>query len=130
MIVVDASALLEALLGMGAHALISERLFASGESLHAPHVIDVETTQVIRRFEARGEIGEARACEALEDLRAFPLRRYPHTVLLLRIWELRTNLTAYDAAYVALAEALDAPLLTRDRRLATAPGHRVRVEVV
>jgi predicted nucleic acid-binding protein len=130
LIVVDASALLEALLGAGAHAAITERLFASGESLHAPHVIDVEAAQVIRRFESRGEIGEARAREALEDLRAFPLQRHAHGILLSRIWELRANLTAYDGAYVALAEALDAPLLTRDRRLAAAPGHRARVEVI
>lgn len=130
MIVVDASALLEALLATGAHAEISDRLFAAGESLHAPHVIDIETAQVIRRFESRGEIGDTRSREALGDLRAFPLRRYAHQVLLPRIWELRRNLTAYDAAYVALAEALDAPLLTRDRRLAVAPGHRARVEVI
>ena len=130
MIVVDASALLEALLATGAQATIWDRLFATGESLHAPHVIDVEAAQVIRRFESRGDIGEARAREALEDLRAFPVRRYAHVVLLPRIWELRANLTAYDAAYVALAEALDAPLLTRDRRLAAALGHRARVEVI
>jgi predicted nucleic acid-binding protein len=130
LIVVDASALVEALLVTGAHGQISERLFDSGESLHAPHVIDVEAAQVIRWFEARGDIGEARAREAVEDLRAFPLRRHPHLVLLPRIWELRANLTAYDAAYVALAEALDASLLTRDRRLAAAPGHRARVEVI
>lgn len=130
MIVVDASALLDALLATGAHAAIGRRLFDSGESLHAPHVIDVETAQVIRRFEARGDIREARAREALEDLRDFPLRRHAHLVLLPRVWELRANLTAYDAAYVALAEALDAPLLTRDRRLAAAPGHRAQVEVL
>jgi predicted nucleic acid-binding protein len=130
LIVVDASALLEALLVTGAHAAILDRLFGRGESMHAPHVIDVEAAQVIRRFESRGDIREARACEALEDLRAFPLRRYPHLVLLPRIWELRANLTAYDAAYVALAEALDAPLLTRDRRLAAATGHGARVEVI
>ena len=130
MIVVDASALLEALLRTDAHDEIVERLFATGESLHAPHVIDVEATQVIRRFEARGDIGERRARDALEDLRAFPLRRHSHLVLLPRIWDLRANLTAYDAAYVALAEALDAPLLTRDRRLAAAPGHRARVDLL
>ena len=130
MIVVDASALLEALLVTGVHGAIAERLFDSGESLHAPHVIDVEAAQVIRRIESRGDIGEARAREALEDLRAFPLRRHGHELLLPRIWELRANLTAYDAAYIALAEALDAPLLTRDRRLAAAPGNRARVEVI
>ena len=130
MIVVDASALLESLLATDESAAISDRLFETGESLHAPHVIDVEISQVVRRFEARGEIGERRAREALEDLRAFPLRRHSHLVLLPRIWEMRANLTAYDAAYVALAEALDAPLLTRDRRLAAAPGHRARVDVL
>ena len=67
---------------------------------------------------------------ALSDLADFPLHRYGHEFMLPRIWELRDNLTAYDAAYVALAEALDAPLLTRDARLAAAPGHRARIEVV
>src|SRR5437762_2528893 len=67
---------------------------------------------------------------ALEDLVALPLSRYPHDFLMSRVWDLRANMSAYDAVYVALAEALDAPLLTRDRRLAKAPGHRARVEVV
>ncbi len=129
MIVVDASALLEALLRTPAAKAVEERLFAGGQTLHAPHLIDLEAAQVIRRYAAIGEIGGERGRDALADLADFPLRRYPHGFLLSRIWDLRSNLTAYDAAYVALAEALDAPLLTRDRRLAAAAGHRARIEL-
>jgi predicted nucleic acid-binding protein len=128
-IVVDASAILEVLLRTPAAQRIEERLFERGETLHAPHLIDLEVLQVLRRYTAAGEISAARAREALDDLAAFRLRRWAHDVLALRIWELRQNLTAYDAAYIALAEALRAPLLTRDRRLASAPGIRARVEV-
>ena len=129
MIVVDASALLEALLRTPAAKAVEGRLFAPGQTLHAPHLIDLEAAQVIRRYAATGEVGAERGREALADLADFPLRRYPHGFLLSRIWGLRRNLTAYDAAYVALAEALDAPLLTRDRRLAAAAGHHVRIEL-
>jgi predicted nucleic acid-binding protein len=129
-IVVDASALLEALLRTPAAASVERRLFDDRETLHAPHLLDVEVAQVIRRYAAAGEIGQERGRAALADLADFPLRRYPHQFLLPRVWELRRNLTAYDAVYVALAEALDAPLLTRDRRLAAAPGHHARVELV
>ena len=127
MIVVDASALLEVLLRTGAAAAVEAILFAPGESLHAPHLIDTEIAQVLRRYAAGGEIDAGRGAAALEDLAAMPLTRYPHDVLLSRVWTLRHNLTAYDAAYVALAEALDAPLLTRDRRVAGASGHGARV---
>ncbi|HEX9646705.1 MAG TPA: type II toxin-antitoxin system VapC family toxin [Alphaproteobacteria bacterium] len=130
MIVVDASAALEALLRTPAAAAVEERLFDSGETLHAPHLIDVEVAQVLRRYANAGEVDAERCRAALADLADFPLNRYPHDVLLLRVWDLRANLTAYDAVYVALAEALDAPLLTRDRRLAAAPGHRARIELV
>jgi predicted nucleic acid-binding protein len=85
---------------------------------------------VIRRYAANGEIDGDRGLSALTDLADLPLRRYPHGFLLPRIWALRNNLTAYDAAYVALAEALDAPLLTRDRRLAAAAGHRAQIELL
>jgi predicted nucleic acid-binding protein len=129
-IVVDASALLEALLRTSAAKAVEDRLFAPGQTLHAPHLLDVEVAQVIRRYALSGEIDGARGGLALADLADLPLRRYPHDFLLPRIWELRNNLTAYDAAYVALAEALDAPLLTRDRRLAAAAGHRARIELV
>jgi len=129
-IVVDASALLEALLRMPAADAVDERLFAPRETLHAPHLIDVEVAQVIRRFAAAGDIDGARGRAALADLANLRLSRYPHGLLLPRIWDLRHNLSAYDAAYVALAEALDAPLVTRDRRLAAAAGHGARIELV
>jgi len=129
-IVVDASALLEALLRTPSAKAVEDRLFAPRQTLHAPHLLDVEVAQVIRRYAAGGEIDRERGRLALIDLADFPVRRYPHDVLLPRIWNLRNNLTAYDAAYVALAEALDAPLLTRDRRLAGAAGHRAQIELV
>ena len=118
MIVVDASALLEVLLRTSAAKAVEGRLFDAPQMLHAPHLLDVEVAQVIRRYAAKGEIDNERGRAALADLADFPLRRYPHDFLLPRIWDLRHNLTAYDATYVALAEALDMPLLTRDRRLA------------
>ena len=130
MIVVDASALLEVLLRSPEAALVERRLFEPGESLHAPHLIDLEVANVLRRYAAAGKIGEQRGREALADLADFPLRRYPHDFLLGRIWELRHNFTAYDAAYVALAEALDARFLTRDRRLASAASPYLRVDLV
>ena len=130
MIVVDASALLEALLRTPSATEVESRLFAPRQTLHAPHLLDVEVAQVIRRYAANREIDAERGRAALADLADFPLRRYPHDFLLPRIWDLRNNLTAYDATYVALAEALDAPLLTRDRRLGAAAGHRARIELV
>lgn len=130
MIVVDASALLEVLLRGPAAYAIERRLFEPPRTLHAPHLLDCEVAQVLRRYASAGEIAPARGREALLDLADFPLSRYPHDFLLPRIWELRHNLTAYDAVYVALAEVLDAPLLTRDRRLADAAGHRAQVEFV
>ncbi len=130
MIVVDASALIEVLLRTSASPAVERRLFASRQTLHAPHLLDVEVAQVIRRYVASGDIEAERGRTALTDLVQFPIRRYPHDVLLPRIWELRNNISAYDAAYVALAEALDAPLLTRDRRLAAAASPLSVVELV
>ncbi len=130
MIVVDASVVIEALLRTPAAESAERWLFDSHETLHAPHLLDLEVAQVLRRYAAAGEIDQTRGRDALADLADFPLRRYSHEFLLPRVWELRSNLTAYDAVYVALAEALDAPLLTRDRRIAGAPGHRARVELV
>lgn len=130
MIVVDASALLEVLLRTPAAKAVEARLFEPGLTLHAPHLLDVEVAQVIRRFAARGDIDDTRGRAALADMADFPLHRYPHDMLLPRIWDLRANVTAYDAAYIALAEALGAPLLTRDQRLAAASGHKAQVEVV
>ena len=130
MIVVDASALLESLLRKPAAEAVERRLFESAETLHAPHLVDVEVAHVLRRYASAGEIDRERGREALTDLADFPLRRYAHDFLLQRVWELRNNLTAYDAVYIALAEALDAPLLTRDQRIAAAPGHHARIELV
>jgi len=129
-IVVDASALLEALLRTPAAAAVERRLFEPGQRLHAPHLLDVEVAQVVRRYAANGAIEPERGRTALVDLADFPIRRYPHGFLLSRVWQLRYNLTAYDAVHVALAEALDAPLLTRDRRLADTANRHVRVERV
>ena len=130
LIVIDASALLEVLLRTPAASAVERRLFAPDQTLHAPHLLDIEVAQVIRRYAANGDIDGDRGRAALADLADLPVRRYPHDVLLSRIWDLRNNLTAYDAAYVALAEALDAVLLTRDQRIATAAGHHARVELV
>ena len=130
MIVVDASALLEALLRTPAAAAVERRLFEPGQSLHAPHLLDVEAAQVVCRYAANGAIEPERGRTALVDLADFPIRRYPHGFLLSRVWQLRNNLTAYDAVYVVLAEALDAPPLTRDRHLADAASRHVRVELV
>jgi predicted nucleic acid-binding protein len=99
------------------------------ETLHAPHLIDLEVAQVLRRYARSGVISAERGAEALADLAEFPLTRYGHDILLERIWQMRHGLTAYDAAYLALAEALDAPLVTRDRALARA-SRQVRVELV
>ncbi len=130
MIVLDASAVLEVLLRTPVAPAVERRLFDSGQTLHAPHLIDVEVAQVLRRYASAGEIKPERGQAALADFTGLPLNRYPHEFLLERAWELRANLTAYDAVYIALAEALDAPLLTRDERLRNAPGHRARVELV
>ena len=130
MIVVDASALLEVLLRTSAAKAVEDRLFGLRETLHAPHLVDLEVAQVIRRYAAANQIDGERGRAALVNLADFPIQRYPHSILLRRIWDLRSNLTAYDAAYVALAEALGAPLLTRDRRLASAAGHRAHIELV
>lgn len=130
MIVVDASVAVDLLLrGAGAERLTS-RVTSSGEGLHAPHILDVEVTQVLRRHAAGGRSSAARGQAALELLRSMPITRHGHTALTARAWTLRDNLTAYDAVYVALAELLDATLLTRDERLASASGHRARVEII
>lgn len=130
MIVVDASAALEVLLNTPTAHRIAARLFAQGETLHAPHLIDVEVAQVLRRLHRRGEIDAARATQALEDLTDLPLVRHPHGVLLTRVWDLRDNATAYDASYLALAEALGAVLVTCDGALAAVPGCGAEVEVI
>lgn len=130
MIVLDASVVLELLLRTPAAPSIETRILGGGESLHAPHLLDVEVAQVLRRYEARGEISPARGRRAIELLTVFPLARYPHDALLPRIWALRNNLTAFDAVYVALAQGLDAKLLTRDEHLARSPAARSIAELI
>ena len=130
MIVLDASTVLEVLLRSQAGLKIEKRIFSPPESLFAPHLLDLEVVQVLRRYCASGEIDSERGNEAIEDLKDLPIKRYPHEIFLHRIWELRHNMTAYDAAYVALAETLPAPLLTRDAHLASAPGHDAVIELI
>lgn len=130
MIVLDASAAIALLLNTPPHASTIRRWLAPGEeSVHAPHLLDLEVAQVLRRFVLRGELAPDRARAALADLAALDVERYPHTALLPRIWQLRHTLTAYDAAYITLAEALDAPLVTLDGRLQGSVGHQARIEV-
>lgn len=129
MIVVDASALIELFLATPVAARVGARLFSPGETLHAPHVIDLEVAHVLRRYAAVGALTPERGAQAIQDLLDLRLERYAHALFVERIWELRHVLTAYDAAYVALAEALGAPLVTRDRALAAA-RHRATVELL
>lgn len=130
MIVVDASVLIEVLLQTDDGIAIADRILNAKESLHAPHLIDIEVAQVLRRYVLRGEVKAERGQQALEVMVEFPLTRYAHEPLLSRIWELRENLTAYDAAYVALAEGLHATLVTRDRKLAGVQVLRGAIELV
>ena len=129
MIVVDASVIVTAFADDGADGdRARQRL--RGERLAAPHLIDLEVTSAWRRLTAAGHLDERRANLALNDLRALRLDRVGHGPLLERCWQLRTSLTAYDAAYVALAELLEATLLTADRTLSAAPGPRCPIEVL
>lgn len=130
MIVLDASALVELLLGTKRGRSIADRIADPGAGLHAPHLADVEIAQVLRRYVREGDLEADSAAAALEDLRSLDIERHAHEPLLDRVWALRENLTAYDAVYVALAEALDTTLLTCDARLARAPGISRRVELV
>ncbi len=130
MIVVDASALLEFLLQTPLGTRVEARLFRDGDEFHTPHLVDVEVTQGLRRLVRLGEVSPDRAIEAIADLVDLDLHRHAHLDLLTRAWKLRENVTAYDAMYVALAEALDAAVVTCDAPLAMAPGHHARIEVV
>jgi predicted nucleic acid-binding protein len=129
-IVLDASALLEFLLQTRLGIRVEARLFTRREEFHAPHLVDVEVAQALRRLVRTSEVSVDRAVEAIADLADLDLHRHPHLDLLTRVWKLRENITAYDATYVALAEALDAPIVTCDAPLARAPGHRARIEVI
>jgi predicted nucleic acid-binding protein len=128
-IVVDASAILEILLKTHRAPKVESLIFKPGVTLHAPHLLDLEIAQGLRRYLHLRDIDEDRAQEAWLVFSDLPLVRYPHTFMMSRIWELRHNVTAYDAAYIALAEELRAPLVTRDIRLRTAHGHRAKIVI-
>lgn len=129
MIVVDASVLAPALADDGADG-DRARLRLRGEQLVAPALVDLEVLSTLRRAVRAGRLDERRSGQALDDLAALPLRRVRHLPLLARAWELRDDLTAYDAAYVALAESLRALLLTADGGIEKASGVRCEVEVL
>ncbi len=130
MIVLDASAAIALLKREPGAERIEERVLANAGRLHAPHLIDLEVTQVLRRFVRAGSVAAAQAVAALDAWGALALTRHGHLPSLHRNWQLRDTLTAYDAAYVALAEMLDAPLLTCDAKLAGAAAPAARVELV
>jgi predicted nucleic acid-binding protein len=129
-IVVDASALLEFLLQTPLGGKVEARLLRDGDELHAPHLVDVEVCQGLRRLVRAGEVSSARAAEALDDLGSLDLQRHAHIDFIDRAWKMRDNVTAYDAMYIALAEGIDAPIVTCDAPLARAPGHRARCELL
>ena len=130
MIVLDASALVELLLGSVRGHAVAARISDPSLGLHVPHLADLEVAQALRRYVKDGDLDAQGAAAALEDLRSLDLQRHGHEPLLDRVWALRENLTAYDAVYLALAEALDTTLLTCDGRLARAPVAGGRVDLV
>jgi predicted nucleic acid-binding protein len=129
MIVLDASAVVDWLLQTASGRRIQQRILAYSETLHAPHLLDLEATQVLRRLARQGVLSGSRADEVIRDFLDLRVTRHPHLVLLPRIWHLRHNFSAYDAAYIALAERLGAPLITRDCRLTAVSGHRASIEL-
>ena len=130
MIVLDASCLVELLVGTPQGRTVAARIADPAESLHVPHLADVEVVQTIRRLVRNEDLEAASARTAIGLLRSLDLERHAHEPLLDRVWTLRQNLSAYDAVYVALAEALACTLLTCDARLARAPGLSRRVELI
>jgi predicted nucleic acid-binding protein len=129
MLVVDASCLAETLIGAPGAEAVGERL-ADDDDHAAPHIVDVEVFGVVRREHLSGRLDRTEATQAIEDLAAWPGERFGHRLLLPRAWELRATVRGWDAMYVALAEALDAVLLTTDRRLAAAPGPTCPIEAI
>jgi predicted nucleic acid-binding protein len=129
-IVVDASAILEIILNTPRGSKVAALFSPPGETLHAPHLLDIEVAQVLRRYVLSGDLDKRRGDQAIADFALLPIERYPHGELLDRIWQLRDSLTAYDATYVVLAEALEARLVTCDARLSRAHGHGAKVELV
>ena len=130
MTVLDISGAVELLLNTASGRRLAARLADETEVVHVPHLIDVEIAQVLRRYVLRGTLDERAGAMALRRWRDFDVERYPHEPLLGRVWQLRANVTAYDAVYIALAEALSTVLITGDRRLAAVPGLAVAIEPV
>ena len=130
MIVVDASVIVEMLLHTEAGIQIAPHIHTTSSTVHSPHLLDAEVAHVIRRYALAGDIDAERGAEMVDVLRDLVIQRHDHRPLLVRAWELRHSVGAYDALYVALAEALDAPLLTADSRLANAHGHRADVQAI
>ena len=130
MIVIDASATVEFLLGTEPGERVGARISSVDETLHAPHLLDLEVANALRRWVRQGSVTATRAQAALADLHDMSVIRYPHDIFLPRIWELRWNASAYDAAYLILGESLSAPVVTCDSRVAGIPGHRAMVEVI
>lgn len=129
MIVLDASAAIDWLLQTTAGLRIYVRISSRNESLHSPHILDLEVAHVLRRLVREGTVPARRADEAMLVLQDFRITRYPHITFLPRIWQYRHTLSAYDAAYVVLAETLDAALITRDARLASSHSHSAKIEL-
>jgi len=130
LIVIDASAAIELILRTRLGEKVELRALAPQERLYAPHLLDLEVAQVLRGLTQLEEITAVRAQEALDDYAGLFVERAAHRELLRRVWQLRDSMTAYDGAYIALAEALDAPLLTCDGELARSYGHRAMVELL
>lgn len=129
MFVLDASGAVELVLNTAAGRRIASRMDDPAVSLHAPHLIDVEVAHVLRRYTLRGLLSGARCEQALSHWRELDVERYSHDLLLDRMWQLRHNVSAYDATYVALTEALSTVLVTGDGRLLRAPGLPIRIEL-
>ena len=130
MIVVDASVVVQVLIADDLGLALADRLAAQAEELAAPHLLDLEVASALRTLARSRAVSAAIAASAIADLRALRIERHSHAEFLTRIWALRDELTIYDAAYVALAEALHADLWTRDRRLSRARLARCRIELL
>ena len=129
MFVLDASGAVELVLNTAAGKRIANRIDDPAESIHAPHLIDVEVAHVLRRYALLGVLSAARCKRALGQWRELDVERYSHGLFLDRMWQLRHNVSAYDAVYVALTEALSTVLVTGDGRLLRAPGLAIRIEL-
>lgn len=130
MIVIDASALVDALINPSSFPNVESALADPSNPILAPHLIDLEVVQALRRLVSKGEVAPFVASRILAQLANLPIARISHTYFLDRVWALQANMTAYDAVYIAIAEAFHASLLTRDRKMAGVPGHTARIKVI